>query len=515
MNGTQVASTAHTGLIASSTNPLQIGGDNIYGQFFAGLIDEVRVYNVALTAAQIQTDEATPVGATGPSAPGALTANAASSGEIDLSWGASSGASGYRVERCQGSGCSNFTQIGTPSTTTFADTGLTADTSYSYRVRAVDAGGNLSPYSTTVTAFTGLFVSPRRYAITPGMTEQYTGTVPNDSPAVTWSVDGVGGGNTTVGTISTGGLYTAPSTAGQHTITATSGSRAVSVTVYVTDYSGTFTAHNDNSRTGENLSETVLTPANVNATSFGKLFSVPLDGLTFASPVYVENLAITGQGTHNVVFVATEHDSVYAIDADGRSSTPLWKDSFINPSAGVTPIPPADTGETGDIPNEIGITGTPVIDRSTNTIYLVAATKEVSGGTTTYVNRLHALDIATGAEKFGGPVVIDAHVPGTGIDAVNGTISFNNITENQRASLLLVGGEVYVAFANHGDNPPYHGWVMAYRASTLHQDWVFCTTPNAGSGGVWMGGGGVAADGAGNLFFSTGNGTFDQNTGRR
>jgi hypothetical protein len=146
-------------------------------------------------------------------------------------------------------------------------------------------------------------------------------------------------------------------------------------------------------------------------------------------------------------------------------------------------------------------------------MYVVAATQEVSGGTTTYVNRLHAISLTTGAEQPGSPVAINPQVPGTGVDAINGTVSFNNITENQRASLLLVGNEVYVAFANHGFNPPYHGWVLAYNATTLHQDWAFCTTCNAQSGGVWMGGGGVAADGSGNLFFSTGNGTFDQNSG--
>ena len=218
---------------------------------------------------------------------------------------------------------------------------------------------------------------------------------------------------------------------------------------------------------------------------------------------------IPGQGFHNVVLVATEHDSVYAFDADGRSNTPIWKDSFINPAAGVTPIPPAVTGETGDIPNEIGITGTPVIDPSTNTVYVVAATQEVNGGTTSYVNRLHALDLTTGAEKFGGPIVIQATVPGNGGDSVNGTISFNNITENQRPALTLQNGEVYIGFSNHGNNPPYHGWLLAYNASTLHQDWVFCTTPNAMKGGIWMGGGGIGVDASGNLYFSTGNGTFD------
>jgi hypothetical protein len=264
-------------------------------------------------------------------------------------------------------------------------------------------------------------------------------------------------------------------------------------------------------RTGENLDETVLTPANVNTSDFGKLFSYSLDGLSFSSPLYVPNVSITGQGIHNVVYVATEHDSVYAFDADGGGT--LWKDSFIDPANGINPIPPSVTGETQDIPNEIGITGTPVIDQGTNTMYLVTATQEVVGGTTSYVNRLHAIDLSTGQEKFGGPVVINPQVPGTGVDAVNGKVSFNNITENQRASLLLVGGELYVAFANHGFNPPYHGWILAYNASTLHQDWAFNTTPNAQSGGVWMGGDGIAADSSGNLFFSTGNGTFDQNSG--
>ena len=523
VNGTQVASTAHTGAISTSTNPLQIGGDSIYGQFFAGLIDNVRIYNVALTATQIQTDMTTAIDTqsadtTPPSQPGTLTGSVPSSGEVDLSWVASTdnvGVTGYDIERCASGGCSNFTQLASTngSTTNYADTSVSANNSYTYRVRAFDAAGNLSPYSTSVTVSTGVFISPRQYAITPGMTEQYTATTPNGSGTVSWSVDGVAGGNATVGTISTGGVYTAPSGTGQHTITATAGGFTGSAAAYVTNYQGTFTDHNDNTRTGENLNETVLTPANVNSSDFGKLFSYPLDGLSFASPLYVENVSIPGQGLHNVVYVVTEHDSVYAFDADGRSSTPLWKDSFIDPANGINPIPPAVTGETEDIPNEIGITGTPVIDQSSNTMYLVTATQEVVGGTTNYVNRLHAIDLSTGQEKFDGPVVINPQVPGTGVDAVNGTVSFNNITENQRASLLLVGSEVYVAFANHGFNPPYHGWILAYNASTLQQDWAFNTTANAQSGGVWMGGDGIAADSSGNLFFATGNGTFDQNSG--
>ena len=179
-------------------------------------------------------------------------------------------------------------------------------------------------------------------------------------------------------------------------------------------FAGVYTFHNDNMRTGQNLNETVLTPANVNSSTFGKLFTYPIDGLAIASPLYVAGVNIPGQGIHNVVYVATENDSVYAFDANGLSSVPLWHDSFINPAAGITPVPAADTGETGDIPDEIGITGTPVIDPSTNTLYVVAATKEIANGQTSYVQELHALDITTGAEKFGGPVVIQASVPGTG-----------------------------------------------------------------------------------------------------
>ena len=375
-------------------------------------------------------------------------------------------------------------------------------------MRATDTGGDLGPYSNVVTTTTAFTVSPNNAVLTYTRTQQYTAQGPG-SGSVTWLVDSVAGGSASTGTITSGGVYTPPSAAGTHTISATTGTTTVSVTVYVSNYPGTFTFHNDNMRDGANLNETVLTPANVNSTSFGKLFSYPLDGLTFASPLYVQNVNIPGQGFHNVVIVATEHDSVYAFDADGRSNTPIWKDSFIDPAAGVTPIPPAVTGETGDIPNEIGITGTPVIDPSTNTIYVVAATQEVNGGTTSYVNRLHALDLTTGAEKLGGPIAIQATVPGNGGDSVNGTISFNNITANQRPALTLQNGELYIGFSNHGNNPPYHGWLLAYNASTLHQDWAFCTTPNAMKGGIWMGGGGIGVDSSGNLYFSTGNGTFD------
>ena len=266
-------------------------------------------------------------------------------------------------------------------------------------------------------------------------------------------------------------------------------------------------------RTGQDLNETVLTPSNVNSSTFGKLASYPLDGLTLASPLYVQNVNIPGQGVHNIVIVATEHDSVYAFDADGKSSTPLWHVNFTNPSAGVTTVPAADTGETGDIPNEIGITGTPVIDPATGTIYVVAATKEVSGGTTNYVQRLHALDLTTGAEKFGGPVVIQASVPGTGTGSSGGTLPFDPLHENQRTGLLLLNGVVYFGFSSHGDVEPFHGWVLGYNASTLKQVMVYNATPNGNDGGVWMDGDGIASDSTGSLYFISGDGQMDANTG--
>jgi len=289
-----------------------------------------------------------------------------------------------------------------------------------------------------------------------------------------------------------------------------SGSTPPSGTPLATSYTGTFTQHNDNARIGQNLNETVLTWANVNQAKFGKLFSYALDGIAYASPLYVANVLIPGQGVHNVVYVATEHDSVYAFDADGVNPNPLWKVSFIDPAAGVTTVPAADTGECCDIAPEIGITGTPVIDQVTGTLYVVAKTKEG----TNYVQRLHALDITTGAEKFGGPAVIQASVPGTGDgNDGHGNVPFNALRENQRPALLLSNAVVYIGFASHGDNPPYHGWVLGYDAHTLQQVMAYNDTPNGSDGGIWQSGGGLAADSAGNIFFVTGNGTFDANTG--
>ena len=273
------------------------------------------------------------------------------------------------------------------------------------------------------------------------------------------------------------------------------------------------TSHNDNARTGQNLSETALTPASVNPTGFGRLFSQPVDGYVYAQPLYMAGLTVNG-AKHNVVFVATEHDSVYAFDADsnaGANASSLWQRSFLDPANGVTAIPNGDTG-TDDIHPEVGITGTPVIDAGTNTLYVVAKTKENGS----YVQRLHALDVTTGLDRTGSPVLIQASVKGTGDGTDgNGNVAFDPLREHQRPGLVLSNGVVYIAWASHGDNRPYHGWLIGYGAiggaKSMTQVAVYNTDPNGGLSGIWMSGSAPAADASGNLFFMTGNGTFDAN----
>jgi uncharacterized protein (TIGR03437 family) len=268
------------------------------------------------------------------------------------------------------------------------------------------------------------------------------------------------------------------------------------------------TYHNDLSRTGQNLNETILTPTRVSSGQFGKLFSEAVDGQVYAQPLYMAAVNIPGKGLHNVVFVATEHDSVYAFDADRDAAAPLWHANFTNFALGVTAAP-ADSLACNVIMPEVGITGTPVIDPATGTLYVVAMTLEQFGQT--YVQRLHALDVATGAEKPGSPVEIQASMAGTGDG--NTMVRFNPRFYKQRSGLLLLNGVVYTAWSSHCDAGNYHGWVVGYNAETLQQVSVYTSTPNWYAGSFWQGGAAPAADADGNIYVVSGNGTFDADRG--
>ena len=685
---------------------------------------------LALAISGCKSYSAPTLDTTPPTAPGTLTVTAPSPTQINLSWTASTdnvGVTGYKIERCQGPACSNFTQIATQTSLTYSDTGLAASTSYSYRVRATDAAGNLSSYSSpgtistpappiqvtlssmsasvqagigaqpfsatvqndsqnkgvnwtltqssancspacgtlsanssasgtpitylapfsqpapsglsltatavsdsskfqsatitvtppvsvgvspvtpinvqfnaiqfftasvlndaanqgvswtltqsgancspacgTISAITSasgapikytgpsavpttptvtlaatsitdvnrsspamiivtnnpgttaVTISPKRAAITKSQTQPFSATVTGASNmTVTWEVDGViGGSAASLGTIDASGVYTPPTSGtigGSHTISAVSNAdvtKNVTAPIGVTDLPGVFTYHNDISRTGANIQEYGLPPSLVTTATFGKLFSCDADGAIYAQPLWVANLMIGG-ASHNVVFVATERDSLYAFDADANPCVTYWKTG----ANGVGSLLP--TGETwatssdvscGDLVPDIGITSTPVIDPATSTIYVL--TKSKVSGTNSLHQRLHALDLATGAEKFGGPTTIQATVPGNGNGSSGNPpmVSFDPLYIAQRPALLLENGHVVITWASHCDNSPYHGWVMSYGASTLAPEAVFNTSPNGGLSGIWMSGSGPAADSGGNIFFATGNGSWD------
>ncbi len=262
------------------------------------------------------------------------------------------------------------------------------------------------------------------------------------------------------------------------------------------------TFHNDNSRTGQNAAERVLTPANVNAGNFGKLLTVAMDGKVDAQPLFAKALPIPGRGKIDTVFAATEHDSVYAFDA--QTGAILWHRSLLAP--GETPSDPVGCGQ---VVPEIGITATPVIDRKLDalgTMYVVAMSKDSTGR---YHQRLHALSLPTGAERSNSPIEIQATYPGTGDESANGLITFDPRQHEERAGLLLSNGTIYTSWSSHCDIRPYSGWVIAYDAFTLKQAAVTNLSPHGSEASIWASGAGPAADAQGNVFISVANGTFD------
>ncbi|MBV9724111.1 MAG: hypothetical protein JO299_02955, partial [Gammaproteobacteria bacterium] len=371
--------------------------------------------------------------------------------------------------------------------------------------------------SVTVSGQAAVVVTPHVAGITPSQSQQFTTALPG---GVTWSVDGIAGGNATVGTMSAGGLFTPGSAVGTHSILATSIANPLqtgTAIVAVTGLAGVYTYHNDLARDGANNQEYALTPATVNTTSFGKLFSCAVDGAIYAQPLWVANLTVNGL-PHNVVFVATQHDSLYAFDADTNPCMQLWSASLIDTSHGGTggesTVPDGPTGYLvgvgdGDISPEVGVTGTPVIDPASNTLYVVS--KSVDSAGANFFQRLHAIDLTTGLEKTGSPVTISGSYPGSGDGG--STVTFNPRQQNQRAGLALANGTVYIAWGSHEDSAPWYGWMMAYvyNGSSFTQTAAFNSTPNKQQGGIWMSGGAPAVDASNNLYVLTGNGFFDAN----
>jgi len=262
------------------------------------------------------------------------------------------------------------------------------------------------------------------------------------------------------------------------------------------------TWHNDNFRTGQNTGEAILTPSNVNSASFGLLAKVTVDGKVDAQPLYASAVDVQGKGKHNVLFVATEHDSLYALDAD--TGAVLWQRSLLG--AGETT---SDARSCNQVTPEIGITATPAIDRTVGphgTMYVVAMSKDGGGN---YFHRIHAVDLSTGAEQFNGPTVVKATYPGTGDGSANGVVTFDPKQYKERPGLLLLNGTLYTSWGSHCDIRPYAGWMMTYNPTTLAQTAVLDFVPNGSNAAPWNAGAGPAADAAGNVYISLGNGTFD------
>ena len=400
---------------------------------------------------------------------------------------------------------------GTPTVAAKASlTFKVTDSSHPTQNKSATLSLTINPVQATVS------ISPKRAGLTITQSLALTATS-SDGADLTWSASGSGCSGTGCGTFSpqstTSGspvTYSAPATAGQYTLTATDAnntSASSSITVGVTDLAGVATYHNNTSRNGVNAQEYVLTPSSVSSGNFGKLFSCTVDGAIYAQPLWVPNLMI-GAVQHNVVFVATQHDSLYAFDADASPCTMLWHANLIDGTHGGTQgersVPNSLVGlGYDDIQPEIGVTGTPVIDLTNNVLYVVSKSVDTAG--VNFYQRIHEIDLFTGNEKLaGGPAVISGSFPSN-----SGTVDFSPKQQNQRAGLALVNGVIYVAWGSHEDADPWYGWVMGFDASTLSHLYTFNTTPNVSRAGIWMGGGAPSADSSGNLYVITGNGGFD------
>jgi hypothetical protein len=377
---------------------------------------------------------------------------------------------------------------------------------------AACGGGSTGPTTPTAPA-PSITTQPADQTVTVGQTATFTVVAGGTAPlAYQWQK------NTAAISGATAATYTTPVTAATDTgakfavvvsnstgsVTSTAATLTVNPPAPPTASTvDVITYHYDNLRTGQNVNETVLSPANVNQTKFGLLGSFPVDGKVDAQPLYLSNVSISSVGTKNVLYVVTEHDSVFAFDADNVTTgtpTPLWKTSMLQ--SGETS---SDDRSCSQVSPEIGITSTPVIDRTRNAIYVVAVAK-TSGGA--YIHRVHALNLSTGQELFGGPTAITATFPGSGANSTNGNVVFDPAQYNERPGLLQIGGTIFTTWGSHCDAGAYTSWVMTYSADTLHQSGLLNLVPNGNEGGIWMSGTAPAADASGNIYFIIGNGDF-------
>jgi Putative Ig domain len=453
-------------------------------------------------------------------------------------------------------------QVGRPYTATLAATGGTPPLTWSLAAGTLPAGLSLTPSSGVISgtptaamnsdalafavadgnvptqhksvnlalsvapSIISIAISPRAVALTLGQKTPLT-VATNDPLGVTWSLSPAGGSfaplRSTNGTATT---FTAPGSAGAYTITATSITNSTlssSITLGVTDLAGVFTYRNDSARDGVNGQEYALIPGSagtggsVGTGTFGKLFSCIADGAVYAQPLWAANLTING-AVHNVVFVASAHDSLFAFDADANPCVQLWSVSLIDTAHGANSgeltVPSGTSGYkvgagSGDITPEVGVIGTPVIDSSSGTLYVVSKSMDPTG--TNFYQRLHAIDVTTGNEKANSPMLIQGTYPGTGDGGGTTTTTFSPRYENQRSGVALISGSVYIAWAAHEDAAPYYGWIMGYTygSSGFKQVSVLNVTPNVQYGGIWMGGAAPSTDASGHLYVITGNGGFD------
>jgi hypothetical protein len=346
---------------------------------------------------------------------------------------------------------------------------------------------------------------PGNQAIVVGQTATFSVSAAGSDPlSYQWQKGGTPIAGATSSSYTTAAATSADSGSQFSVVVSNSLGKATSSSATLTVYPPTdvLTYHNDLARTGQNLTEAILTTSNVNSTQFGKLGLYPADGLVDAEPLYASNVAVPGKGTHNLLTVATESDSVYAFDAD--SGTPIWQTSMLKSGESASDNPGCPAG----VP-PIGVTSTPVIDRNSGpngAIYVVAMSLDGSGN---HHQRLHALDLALGTELFGGPVDIQATYPGTGQNSDGVNVIFDPAQYTERTGLLLLNGVVYTTWASHCDTLPYTGWIIGYSEATLAQANVLNVTPNSHSGAIWMSGAAPAADSAGNVYLLDANGDFD------